>query len=87
MKIFIDRWYGIKQSFFRGKRVILAIPMGGGNIQYARHTVAMFTDIFDYLGMKLHAQVLAPGVGRLGEVKEQKDIMKEAFRVGKTLVA
>ena len=51
-KAFIDRWYGVRRETFRERRVVLAIPLGGGS-SYARHTVGMLTDIVSYLGMEL----------------------------------
>jgi multimeric flavodoxin WrbA len=52
MKTFVDRWYGIKQSIFQGKKMLLIVPMGGGNEHYSRHVVGMFEDICNYLGIE-----------------------------------
>ncbi|MFX1342385.1 MAG: flavodoxin family protein [Promethearchaeota archaeon] len=87
IKAFIDRWVSISREHFRGKRVVLAIPMGGGAESYARHTVGMFRDIFDYLGIQHIATVLAPGFGRKGEVKTAHSIMEEARQAGKKATA
>lgn len=87
IKAFIDRWVSISREHFRGKRVVLAIPMGGGSESYARHTVGMFRDIFDYLGIQHVATVLAPGFGRKGEVKTAHTIMEEARQAGKNATA
>lgn len=81
-KMFIDRWYGVKRGIFNGRLVILAIPMGGGNPRYARHTVGMLTDILAYLGMKLTETVLAPGAHSLGAVRRHTDVMTKAHQSG-----
>ncbi len=82
-KAFLDRWISIGREHFRGKRVVLTIPMGGGSETYARHTVGMLRDVFEYLGIQHSATVLAPGFGRKGEVKTAHTIMEEARQAGK----
>lgn len=82
-KAFLDRWVSISREHFRGKRVVLAIPMGGGSESYARHTVGMLRDVFDYLGIQHVATVLAPGFGKRGEVKTAQTILDLARQAGK----
>lgn len=85
-KAFIDRWYGVERATFTGRRVILAIPLGGGSGGYARHTVGMLTDILAYLGMELVAIVLAPGVHRRGAVRERPNVLAAARNAGREAV-
>jgi multimeric flavodoxin WrbA len=85
-KAFLDRWYGVSGQAFRGRRAILAVPLGGGAPHYARHTVGMLTDVLDYLGMDLVATVLAPGAQGLGAVREHADVLAQARRAGRTAV-
>ncbi|MFX1485121.1 MAG: flavodoxin family protein, partial [Promethearchaeota archaeon] len=68
-KAFIDRWYGLDQRIFQGKQVILAIPMGGRNDHFARHTVGMFKDICNYLGMTCIETVVASGMNGRSAVR------------------
>lgn len=82
-KAFLDRWVSISREHFRGKRVVLAIPMGGGSESYAQHTVGMLRDVFDYLGIDHVATILAPGFGKRGEVKTAHTILEEARQAGK----
>ncbi|MFX1351977.1 MAG: flavodoxin family protein [Promethearchaeota archaeon] len=86
LKMFIDRWYGIKRDTFNGRLVILTIPMGGGHPRYARHTVGILTDILDYLGMELIETVLAPGAHSLGAVRRHTDIMSKARQSGRKAI-
>ncbi|UCE10300.1 MAG: flavodoxin family protein [Candidatus Thorarchaeota archaeon] len=83
-KTFIDRWYGAKHPRFQEKRVILAIPLGGGHERYARHVVGMLQDTMNYLGMEHHGTILAPGMNNKGEVQEHVKLMAEARRLGRS---
>ncbi len=82
-KAFLDRWVSISREHFRRKSVVLTIPMGGGSESYARHTVGMLRDVFDYLGIQHVATILAPGFGKKGEVKTAHTILKKARNAGK----
>lgn len=84
-KAFLDRWYGARQVTFAGRRVILAIPLGG-SASYAQHTVGMLTDTLDYLQTELVATVLAPGAYDLGAVRRHADVLAQARRAGKGAV-
>jgi multimeric flavodoxin WrbA len=85
-KAFIDRWVSIGRATFRGKRVVLAIPMGGGSESYARHTVGMLRDVLDYLNLDHVATILAPGYGGRGAVKAATGILESARQAGKKSV-
>ena len=82
MKTFIDRWYGTKHARFQDRRVILAIPLGGSSEHYAQHTIGMFRNIIDYLGMKHEATIVAPGVYQRGVITEKHGILKTAHQAG-----
>ena len=82
-KIFLDRWYSPKHRTFKGKRVVLVIPLGGGHEKYARHTVGILTDVLDYLGMELFETILAPGVNRYGAIRRKSNLLEKAKSTGK----
>jgi len=84
-KAFLDRWYGAQQVTFAGRRVILAIPLGG-SAGYARYTVGMLTDTLDYLRTELVATVLAPGAHDLGAVRRHADVLARARRAGREAI-
>lgn len=84
-KAFIDRWYSVKRTIFREKRVVLVIPLGGG-ASLARHTTGMLTDILNYLGIELVASVVAPGASRKGTVQTHADVLAAARSAGKKAV-
>jgi multimeric flavodoxin WrbA len=81
-KAFLDRWYGAGRAMFRGRRVILAIPLGG-SAHDARHAVGMLTDAVNYLGMRITATILAPGTNDPGDVRAQPRVLAEARRAGR----
>jgi multimeric flavodoxin WrbA len=85
MKAFIDRWYGVDRSVFRGKRIVLAIPSGGGPY-YARQTVEMLEEIIPYLGMK-HVATLQIGTSGKDSVKKNTALLKEALETGRKAVS
>lgn len=84
-KAFLDRWYGARQVNFAEKKIILAIPLGGGT-NTARHTIGMLTSTLNYLGMELLETILAPGVNGLGEVREQASVMRSDCQAGQKAV-
>ncbi|MDF1538478.1 MAG: flavodoxin family protein [Candidatus Thorarchaeota archaeon] len=82
-KSFLDRWYSINRSIFRGKKAIVVAPLGGGSVHYARHLTGMFEDIFDYLGIVSFESIVVPSVNKRGEVQNHPDILQRAFETGK----
>ena len=85
-KLFVDRWYGLDPRCFQGKKVIAAIPMGGGNDHYARHTIGMLEDICNYLGMEFIETILAPGMNGNSSVRENSRILESARAAGNNIV-
>ena len=85
-KAFLDRWYHPKHQEFKGKRVVLVIPLGGEHERYARHTVGLFKDVIDYLDMELIDMVLAPGFNNRGEVCNDTSLMNKAHTIGRNII-
>ena len=85
MKTFIDRWYGVDRSVFRGRGVVLVVPSGGGSV-YARLTVEMLESIIPYLGMRHIATLQAPGTSGPGSVKQDKPLMNKTWATGSDAV-
>ncbi|MFX0029991.1 MAG: flavodoxin family protein [Candidatus Hermodarchaeota archaeon] len=81
-KAFLDRWYHPKHREFKGKKVIIVIPLGGGHERYARHTVGLLEDVLNYLSIDLVEKILAPGFNRRGEVKNNSALLRKAFDAG-----
>ncbi len=81
-KAFIDRWYGVDQRTFQGKRIILTIPMGGEDEHYARHIIGMFKDICNYLGMTFVEAVVATGMNSKNSVRESTSTLESARAAG-----
>ena len=85
-KAFLDRWYNPKHQDFKGKRVVLVIPLGGEHKRYARHTIGLFKDVIDYLDMKLIDMVLAPGFNNRGGVRNDASLMNKAHAIGRSVI-
>lgn len=85
-KAFLDRWYGARQVTFKGRRVILTIPLEGEHEGYARHTVGMLTDVLNYLEMDLFSSIIAPGVLKRGAIREKPNVLEMAYKAGRNAV-
>ena len=86
-KAFVDRWYGAGRIVeFKGKRVILAIPLGSGDAHDARHTVGMLEDALAWQKSELLTTILAPGVFERGAVREHLDLLAAARRAGREAI-
>ena len=85
-KAFLDRWYLPTHQEFKGKRVIIVIPLEGENERYARHAVGLFEDVFDYLQMVLVDKIVAPGFNKRGEVRNNETLMNQAREMGKKII-
>jgi multimeric flavodoxin WrbA len=81
MKAFIDRWYGVDRTLFRGKKVILVVPSGGGS-SYSDTTVEMLESIASYLGMRHLGTIRAPGSFSPGSVRSDEALMGRALALG-----
>jgi len=86
-KAFVDRWYAQVQraedkAVFRGRRVVLVVPMGDSDPLTARHVTGMMEDALRYVDAELFAVVLAPGLNDPGEVRGRPDLLGKARLVG-----
>jgi len=86
LKAFIDRWYGANQGIFKGRTIIVTIPMGSGNKKTAQYIVGMLKDIADYLGMSISETILAPGAYKPGAVRKHASVLAKARHAGKQAV-
>jgi multimeric flavodoxin WrbA len=91
MKGFIDRWVyfncPVNRVHVRGKSVVIVIPYEEEGPEIVAPVVSFFEKCCEYLEMNLFGKLIVPGVGRRGEVLEKESCMKEAFELGKRLVA
>ena len=86
MKAFIDRWYGIKQSIFQDKKLLLVITMGGNDSYYSRHVVGMFEDICKYLGIDFLDSLIAPGMKNIESAKQTNSLLERAEKLGSMIL-
>lgn len=86
-KAFVDRWYGAGQLVeFKGKRVILVVPLGSDDAYDARHTVGMLEDALMWQKTDRFTTLVAPGVFERGVVREHPDLLEAACRAGREAV-
>ena len=86
-KTFLDRWFGQGQVVgFKGRPVILTIPLGASDASFARHIVGMFEGSFAHLEMNLLATIVVPDVWEVGKVRERPDVLAVARRAGRDAV-
>ena len=88
-KTFLDRWYAKvhrkrDKAMFKGRQVILVVPMGDADPETARHVVGMMTDALEYVGGELCDIVLASGVNEAGDVLTLPSVLQAAHRAGMT---
>jgi multimeric flavodoxin WrbA len=92
IKAFVDRWFAKagereeQERTFKGRRIVLAVPMGDTDPRTGRHVVGMFTDALSYVGADLFDTVLAPGVYDAGDVRTKSEVLKKARTAGKAAV-
>jgi multimeric flavodoxin WrbA len=91
LKAFVDRWFSKaaepgQSEVFKGRKIILVVPMGDTNEGTARHVVGMFEDALAYIGAELHATVLAPGAYDKGDVKGMEDVLEKARQAGRSAI-
>jgi len=86
-KAYLDRWYGQSGVVtFRGRRVILTIPLGASDPSYADQLVGMLECALGYAGVDLRATILAPGVSGRGQVREHADVLAAARHAGREAI-
>jgi multimeric flavodoxin WrbA len=92
LKAFVDRWFAKagdkanQEKTFKGRRIVLAVPMGDTDTKTGRHVVGMFTDALNYVGAELFDSLLAPGAYDAGDVRTLSEIMAKAREIGKAAV-
>jgi multimeric flavodoxin WrbA len=84
MKLFVDRLRPfIATKKLSSKRAVLVVPSEEG-ADACKLTVGMFELSFRYLDMDL-VSVLLPKASERAEVLTQSEVLKEAFKIGKSL--
>jgi multimeric flavodoxin WrbA len=87
MKAFVDRWYGLNEARFEGKKVVLIVTLGDDDISAARHTVGMLTDALDYRKTLLVDTIVAPHMMNIGDADADPAMLRRVFQTGKVLAA
>jgi multimeric flavodoxin WrbA len=90
MKAFIDRFVYFNcpenRAKISGKQVFLAVPLEDNDPDSYTAVVDFFRKSIDYLQMNLKGMVIAPGVGRKGEIRERPEKLREAEELGRGMI-
>jgi multimeric flavodoxin WrbA len=87
MKAFIDRFVyfnGPKnRKKIKGKLAVIAVPFEEESNETVAPVISFFEKSFSFLGVKLIGKIIAPGVTKRGEVKDNQEYMDKAYELGK----
>jgi multimeric flavodoxin WrbA len=89
LKTFVDRWYGLRFGNtvdFKGRRIILVVPMGDPELDVARHTIGMLTDTVNWLDAEVIATLIVPDVLEKAAVHGHPDILEAALQAGREAI-
>jgi multimeric flavodoxin WrbA len=82
-KAFVDRWFGAVRGFsFKGKKVVLLLPLGDDSPATAKHAVGMLKTALRYTGARVAATVLGLGLGDKGDARRRPGVLREARAAG-----
>jgi len=89
-KLFMDRCFALSaygKNPFAGKRIAIAITYEGSDPfnSGAVNAFRIFQDTYNYVGSKIVGMVYGSAY-KAGEIKSNKDLLKQAERLGKRLV-
>lgn len=91
MKCFIDRFVYFNcpgnRAKIRGKAGVIAVPFEEEDPGTADLLLGFFRRSLEYLEMKPVAEILAPGVGRKGDILRKADLLDDAYELGRRLAA
>ncbi|NLG85484.1 MAG: flavodoxin family protein [Firmicutes bacterium] len=88
-KLFLDRLFaffkpGVGCALPPGKRGVVVYSQGGGNDKAVIEALASF--LAGAMGIEVKGIVGGNGLNELGAVRRRKELLEEAFRLGKELV-
>jgi multimeric flavodoxin WrbA len=89
MKAFIDRFVYFNcpenRRKIKGLAAAIAIPFEEEDIETARGVVEFLQKSLAYLQIALLGQIIVPGVGEKGAIRNKPDRLQEAYTLGRTL--
>ena len=91
-KLFLDRFYGLQgkngKNALAGKQFGIVLTYGDVDpyISGCVNAIRMFQDIFRYIGAEIAGMVYGTAY-KAGEIKENRDLLEDAYELGKTLAA
>jgi multimeric flavodoxin WrbA len=91
LKAFVDRFVYFNcpenRAKVRGMSAAIVVPFEETDPDTVAPVITFFEKSFAYLEWDLVGRVIAPGVGKLGEVRERSELLEEARELGARLAA
>jgi multimeric flavodoxin WrbA len=89
MKAFIDRFVYFNcpenRQKIKGVSAVLAIPFEEDDPETARGVIEFFQKSLAYLEIKLLGQIIVPGVGEKGAIRNKSQYLQQAYDLGQKL--
>lgn len=85
-KAFLDRWFGVNnREFFKGKEVILVIPLEDTKESVYSPILGMFKGVMEYLGLVHITTILSTGVYEKGAIYNHPEYLELARESGRNV--
>lgn len=89
MKAFIDRfvYFNCPQNRQKIKNLsaVIAVPFEEDDLETAKGVVEFFQKSLAYLQIRLLGQIIVPGVGEKGAIRQKSECLQKAYELGKIL--
>jgi len=89
MKAFIDRFVYFNcpenRQKIKGLSAALAVPFEEDDLETAAGVVEFFQKSMAYLEIKLLGQIIVPGVGEKGAIRNKSQFLQQAYDLGRKL--
>jgi len=86
-KAFLDRWVGIPEEVYQGKRVAYVIPLAANSEEIAGSTVDILERSAQLKGMTISGGVVAPRLLNLGEAAKDDELLARARELGQAIAS
>lgn len=82
-KAFMDRWYNPElRGLIKGKKIIIVVTMGDGELETSRHTTGMLRDALEHIGTDIVEILVGMNSYNKGDILKDKEILLKAEQLG-----
>lgn len=86
-KAFLDRWIGVPENVFAGKRAILVVPFAAASPEIGEPTLEILRRILRFRSIEHLDSIVASGLLDLGAVAARPEYLAAAFEAGRRAVS